>query len=227
MVFAHLLVSSWLPSSFLGADWPQFRGANRDNISTETGLFRTWPAGGPKVLWKIPVCEGYAGAAIKDGRIYLNDYDAEKKEHLVRCLSIADGKDIWQWSYPVEVRPNHGITRTVSCDRARGWFFPLDPEMPLPCPRHQDGQAGLAEKPRPGLQGYDPGMVCRPESAPRRRSRGAGDRRRCPGGCLRSGNRQGDLALAESRQGPDVALLAHARNDRRRQAISVHDARTR
>jgi outer membrane protein assembly factor BamB len=110
-----------------GADWPQFRGANRDNISTETGLLRAWPAGGPKVLWKIPVCEGYAGAAIKDARIYLNDYNAEKKEHLVRCISIADGKDIWQWSYPVEIRTNHGITRTVPAIGTR-LVFSLDPK---------------------------------------------------------------------------------------------------
>jgi len=111
----------------LGADWPQFRGPNRDNISTETGLLRTWPAGGPKVLWKIPVCEGYAGAAIKDARVYLNDYNAEKKEHLVRCISIADGKDIWQWSYAVEIRPNHAITRTVPAIGTR-LVFSLDPK---------------------------------------------------------------------------------------------------
>ena len=95
------------------ADWPGFRGPNRDNISTETGLYRTWPAGGPKVLWKTTVAEGYAGAAIKAGRLYVNDYDEAKKEHAVRCLSMADGKEVWRWSYAVDVRPNHGITRTV------------------------------------------------------------------------------------------------------------------
>ena len=110
-----------------GGDWPQFRGPNRDNISTETGLYRTWPAAGPKVLWKIPVCEGYAGAAIKDGRLYLNDYEAQKKEHLVRCISLADGKDLWQWSYPVEIRTNHGITRTVPAI-GRSLVFSLDPK---------------------------------------------------------------------------------------------------
>ena len=113
--------------SAMGGDWPQFRGPNRDNISTETGLYKTWPAKGPKVLWKIPVCEGYAGAAIKDGRIYLNDYNAEKKEHLVRCISLADGKDIWQWSYPVEIRPSHGITRTVPAVGQK-LVFSLDPK---------------------------------------------------------------------------------------------------
>ena len=110
-----------------GADWPQWRGPSRDNISTETGLFRTWPAAGPKVLWKVPVAEGYAGVAIKDGRVYLNDYDATKKEHLVRAFSLADGKESWRWSYPVEVRPNHGITRTVPAVGSR-LVFSLDPK---------------------------------------------------------------------------------------------------
>lgn len=111
----------------LAGEWPQFRGTNRDNISTETGLFRKWPASGPKVLWKTNVCQGYAGAAIKDGRVYLNDYDETKKEHLVRCISLADGKDLWHWSYPVEIRPNHAITRTVPAV-GQQLVFSLDPK---------------------------------------------------------------------------------------------------
>jgi outer membrane protein assembly factor BamB len=114
-------------ASALGGDWPQFRGSNRDNVSTETGIYKTWPANGPRVVWKTTVCEGYAGAAIKDGRIYINDYNAEKKEHLVRCISLADGKDIWQWSYPVEIRPSHGITRTVPAIGSK-LVFSLDPK---------------------------------------------------------------------------------------------------
>ncbi len=97
----------------LAGDWPQFRGPNRDDISSEKGLLRSWPAKGPKVLWKTSVAEGYAGVAIKDGRVFLNDYDVDKKEHVVRCLSLSDGKEIWRWGYEVDIRPNHGITRTV------------------------------------------------------------------------------------------------------------------
>ena len=77
-----------------GGDWPQFRGPNRDNISTETGLFRSWPAQGPKVLWKTPVCEGYAGAAIMDGRVYVNDYNAEKMPAV--NVSLLDGQLAWR-----------------------------------------------------------------------------------------------------------------------------------
>jgi len=112
-------------------DWPQFRGPARDNIAAkETGLLRTWPAGGPRVLWKVPVAEGYAGAAIKGDRLYVNDYNIEKGEHWVRCLSMTDGKDLWGWSYPVTIRPNHGITRTVPAVGER-LVFSLDPKARL------------------------------------------------------------------------------------------------
>jgi outer membrane protein assembly factor BamB len=116
--------------SAFGGDWPQFRGSDRSNISSETGLFRKWPAEGPKVLWKIPVCQGYAGAAIKNGKVYINDYNVEKKEHWVRCLSLANGKSIWQWSYPVEIRPSHGITRSVP-SVGQKLVFSLDPKSRL------------------------------------------------------------------------------------------------
>ena len=52
-----------------GLDWPQFRGPDRNGISKETGLLRKWPPPGPKLLWSVPVTEGYAGAAIVAGRV--------------------------------------------------------------------------------------------------------------------------------------------------------------
>ncbi|MCG3177761.1 MAG: Outer membrane protein assembly factor BamB [Phycisphaerae bacterium] len=95
--------------------WPQFRGAARDDIAADAKeLFRTWPGGGPKVLWKIEgLGEGYSGPAVASGRVFFNDYDMQKKEWSVRCVSLADGKDIWQWSYGVRIPRNHGVTRTV------------------------------------------------------------------------------------------------------------------
>jgi len=128
IVWARVVAMLCLATAAVGAaDWPQFRGPARDNISTETGLYRTWPAGGPKVLWKTTVADGYAGAAIKDGTVYVNDYDMAKKAHLVRAISLATGKDLWQWSTPVDVRPNHGISRTVPTVAAK-LVFSLDPK---------------------------------------------------------------------------------------------------
>jgi len=98
----------------LAGSWPRFRGAKFDGISREDiELARQWPADGPKVLWSVDVGEGHAGAAVLNGRVYMLDYDREKKADVVRCLSFADGRDIWRYSYPVKVKRNHGMSRTV------------------------------------------------------------------------------------------------------------------
>ena len=72
--------------------WPQFRGPNRDGISPETTpLARSWDAAGPRQLWAVDCGEGYAGAVVREGRVYLMDYDYDKKQNALRCLSLADG----------------------------------------------------------------------------------------------------------------------------------------
>jgi len=102
-----------VPADLPGA-WPRFRGANFDAISSEDITHaRTWPTKGPEVLWSIDVGEGFAGAAILAGRVYLIDYDREQQADVVRCLSLADGRDIWRYSYPVKVKRWHGMSRTV------------------------------------------------------------------------------------------------------------------
>jgi len=109
----RLLKSDGVPADLPGA-WPRFRGAGFDAISKEqTKLARTWPEQGPDVLWSIPVGEGYAGAAVLAGRVYLIDYDEENKADAIRCLSLADGKEIWRYSYPLKVKFNHGRSRAV------------------------------------------------------------------------------------------------------------------
>lgn len=94
--------------------WPGFRGRGRDGIAVDlVPLARQWPADGPPKVWSVAVAEGYASAAVWRGRVYLLDYDSAGKRDVLRCLSLADGKDIWSRSYPVRVKRNHGITRTV------------------------------------------------------------------------------------------------------------------
>ena len=124
-------VASLLPAA-QGSDWPQFRGPDRNNISQETGLLRKWPAAGPKVLWSVPVTQGYAAAAIVGGRVYHHDYDEAKSEWCVNCRSLADGKLVWQFREAREVRPNHAITRTIPAVDSR-FVCSLDPKAVLHC----------------------------------------------------------------------------------------------
>lgn len=76
------------------ADWPQFCGLNRDNVSPETGLADSWPSGGPKVLWEAEVHKGYSGAAIKGGKAYFLDRENDSSRLL--CLDMESGKKLWQ-----------------------------------------------------------------------------------------------------------------------------------
>jgi outer membrane protein assembly factor BamB len=104
-------VAADMPQS---ACWPWFRGSDLSAISgEEVKLAREFPSGGPKVVWTTPVGEGYAAPAIRGGRAYLIDYDHAARSDAIRCLSMKDGREIWRYSYPVDIKVNHGISRTV------------------------------------------------------------------------------------------------------------------
>ena len=57
--------------------------------------------------------EGYAGVAVSRGRVYLLDYDRENKQSALRCLALANGMELWRYTYPLKIKRNHGMTRTV------------------------------------------------------------------------------------------------------------------
>jgi len=101
------------PADLPGA-WPQFRGPRRDAVGREAvGLARSWPAGGPATLWSVRLGAGYSGPAVRDGRVFVMDYDDKQRAELLRCLSLADGKEIWRRGWRIDIYPQHGISRTV------------------------------------------------------------------------------------------------------------------
>lgn len=131
VIFAAGL-ASFAAGSTQADNWPQFRGPNRDGISAETGLLRTWPEAGPQVLWTLPLCEGYAGAAVFDGKVYINDYDQKAGKWILLCLSLADGKELWRVEEAKKIRRNHGITRTVPATDGK-YVFAMDPKCVFHC----------------------------------------------------------------------------------------------
>lgn len=102
-----------VPSTAEG-DWTQFRGPDSLNIAVDTPkLADSWGPEGPKVLWKIPVGDGYASPVVLDGRVYLMDYDVANRKDAIRCLSLDDGREIWRRSYGNNIKRNHGMSRTI------------------------------------------------------------------------------------------------------------------
>lgn len=94
--------------------WPQFRGKGRDAITTvEAPLSRDWDANPPEQLWSVDLGEGFAAPVVRDGKVYLLDYDQQNRADTLRCFSLANGQELWSQSYSVMIKRNHGMSRTV------------------------------------------------------------------------------------------------------------------
>lgn len=95
-------------------DWPQWLGPKRDAVWREDGILDKFPAGGPKVRWRVPIGAGYSGPAVAKGRVYVTDRflakDAKNpnnpflnssvagKERIV-CLNEKTGELLWKHEY--------------------------------------------------------------------------------------------------------------------------------
>ena len=77
-----------------GGHWPQWRGPNRDNVSTETGLLKEWPEGGPPLVWRAEgIGEGIASVAVAGGRLFTISRQ-ENQEYIV-ALDEGSGRHLW------------------------------------------------------------------------------------------------------------------------------------
>jgi outer membrane protein assembly factor BamB len=107
-----------------GGWWPQFHGPNRDGMSSETGLLKRWPEGGPRLAWRFPECgKGYAGVSIAGGRIFTaGDFN---RVELILALDL-NGKLIWKAENGASWRGSTpGARATPTC--ADGTVYHMNP----------------------------------------------------------------------------------------------------
>ena len=91
-------------------DWPQWRGAGRLAVWSETGIVDRFPDSGLKVAWRTPVRSGFAGPAVADGRVFVLDWreDPESRtldgtERLV-ALDEETGAVLWTHEWATSYR---------------------------------------------------------------------------------------------------------------------------
>ncbi len=77
------------------SDWNQFRGPNRDNLSTETGLAGEWPQGGPELLQTITgIGEGYSSVSLVGELMYtMGNVDGAE---YVTAMNRKTGEIVWR-----------------------------------------------------------------------------------------------------------------------------------
>ncbi len=110
--FPLLAAGLLFATSAFAEDWPAFRGPNRDGISKETGLLKTWPKEGPPIAWTAKnLGLGYGTPTIAKGMIF--------------GMGTRDGKD--------------GVWALTEADGKELWFTPFDDPRPLDRGRQNNG----------------------------------------------------------------------------------------
>ncbi len=123
----------------LSESWPRFRGVDFDNISkSPVKLIDKFGSTGPKIVWSVEMGEGHSGAAIYKGLAYILDYDEEKRADILRCFSLTDGKEMWSRGYKLNVKRNHGMSRTIPAV-TDDYILTMGPMCHVMCLDRKDG----------------------------------------------------------------------------------------
>jgi outer membrane protein assembly factor BamB len=82
-----------LPLAISEADWPEFRGRNRDGVVLHSSLRRDWGVNPPRLRWKHPIGLGWSSFAIVDGLAFTQEQRLE--DEAVVCYDVETGKELW------------------------------------------------------------------------------------------------------------------------------------
>ena len=93
-------------SQLSGEDWPKFLGPYGYGVSRETGLLKSWPPGGPPVVWSRILGPSYSGPVTSRGRLFV--FHRLDGKEILECLDARTGADIWQQGYPTTYADRYG-----------------------------------------------------------------------------------------------------------------------
>ena len=117
MTLKHLIAGGLLLSAAVtgpvaaqtrSADWPQWRGPNRDGAIASFVEPKSWPAQLTR-QWKIDVGLGYASPVLVGSRVYL--FSRQGENEVLQALNADTGAKIWDASYPASFTVNPAAAR--------------------------------------------------------------------------------------------------------------------
>jgi outer membrane protein assembly factor BamB len=120
-----IILGLLLTIQVFGAEWPQWRGPDRDGIWREDGIVETFEGREPSVLWRAQIANGYSGPTVAKGRVYITDrLTSPARLERVHCFDATTGKIIWSYDYPCEyksVEHEDGPRASVTIDAKRAY----------------------------------------------------------------------------------------------------------
>ena len=86
------------PAARNAPQWTQWGGPHRNFQTEATGLKDTWPAAGPRVVWKRPLGEGYSSTAVENGVLYT--MYGKPRQEITIAANAETGQTLWEVPSP-------------------------------------------------------------------------------------------------------------------------------
>jgi outer membrane protein assembly factor BamB len=94
-------------TSLSAADWPQYLGPERNGIYQGPPIADTFPATGPRIVWRKTIGQGFAGPAVVGNRVLV--FHRVKDEEVLESLDVATGMTQWRYAYPTSYQDDFGF----------------------------------------------------------------------------------------------------------------------
>lgn len=141
-LLAAIVLLSGLVADGFAADWPHWRGANRNGVSKESSGWtgKDWPG---KLLWQVKADVGASAPIVANGRLYTLGWQRKPMPHdVVSCFDAESGESLWTKSYgcPEYGRQSEGDkglysgpSASPAIDVATGFLYTLSTDGDLNC----------------------------------------------------------------------------------------------
>jgi len=87
--------------------WTQWGGPDRNFHTEASGLKDTWPAAGPRVIWKRPLGEGYSSPAVENGVLYT--MYGKPRQEIVLAANAETGETVWEHATPMTFQSDAAV----------------------------------------------------------------------------------------------------------------------